>query len=346
MYKYYFCAVEFYKIGYYMKRTIVFSSLIAVMAVLVLSGCDRFMKVVSIKTLECSNLGATSVVLKGQVVSDAGSELDERGFFYGTSKNLRDHMTAECGPGGKGDFESQINGLLPNTKYYYQAYAKGEDDLDVGDIMEFTTYDLKITVTTDQPNVASPENVTFSGSYVNEESFEIEKVGFEYSRFGDYSNSTVVYSEGTATPFSAVVSLSASTTYYCRAFIQAQDSTILLYGESLAFATTEYEDPVVTTLDAENITATSARLKAEITANGNNINNKGYYWSTTSDFTPATTHQEWSGGAGAAVTSYEILANNLTPSTTYYYKASIQYSKTGQDYEIYGEVKSFTTPAE
>lgn len=328
-----------------MKKSLFICSLVAVMAMLILSGCDHFMKVVSVSTLQCSNLGATTVVLKGQLVSDAGSEVAERGFFYGTSKNLRDHMTAECGPGRKGNFEARITGLLPNTKYYYQAYAKGDDDLDVGDIMEFTTYDLKITVHTDQPTVASPENVTFSGSYVNEESFAIEKVGFEYSRFGDYSNSSIIYCTNTNTPFSAVVSLAPSTTYYCRALIQAQDSTILLYGESVAFATTEYEDPEVRTVEAADITSTSARLKAEITANGNNINNKGFYWSTTSDFTPATTSQDWSGGAGSAVNSYEIPANNLTPSTTYYYKASIQYSKAGHDYEVYGEVKSFTTVA-
>jgi len=326
-----------------MKKTLFICSMVAVMAMLILSGCDSFMKVVSVSTLQCSNLGATTVVLKGQLVSDAGSEVAERGFFYGTSKNLRDHMTAECGPGRKGNFEARITGLLPNTKYYYQAYAKGDDDLDVGDIMEFTTYDLKITVHTDQPTVVSPENVTFSGSYVNEESFGLEKVGFEYSRFGDYSNSSIVYCTNTNTPFSAVVSLAPGTTYYCRALIQAQDSTILLYGESVAFATTEYEDPEVITLDATDVTSTSARFRAEFNANGNNINNKGFYWSTTSDF--ATISQEWSGGAGSAVNSYEILANNLTPSTRYYYKAVVQYTKAGVDQTAFGEVKTFTTPA-
>lgn len=328
-----------------MKRSIVFCSMIAVVALVILSGCDRFMKVVSVKTMQYSNLSATSVTLKGQIVSDAGSELEERGFFYSTSKNLANHEEVKCGPGRKGDFQAKVSGLLPNTKYYYQAYAKGDDDLDVGDIMEFVTFDLEITVETMQPEVASPENVTFKGSYVNNENFDIEKVGFQYSRFGDYSNSSVVYSETTNTPFSAVVSLAPSTTYYCRAFIQAQDSTIILYGESKAFATTEFEAPVVTTVVAENITSTSARLKAQITANGNNINNKGFYWSTTADFTPATTSQDWSGGAGEAVTSYEIPANNLTPSTTYYYKASIQYTKAGEDIEVFGEVKSFTTAA-
>lgn len=326
-----------------MKRSIVFCSLIAIMAIVILSGCDRFMKVVSVSTLQCSNLGATTVVLKGQLVSDAGSEVAERGFFYGTSKNLRDHMTAECGPGRKGNFEARITGLLPNTKYYYQAYAKGDDDLDVGDIMEFTTYDLKITVHTDQPTVASPENVTFSGSYVNEESFTIEKVGFEYSSFGDYSNSSIIYSANTNTPFSAVVSLAPSTTYYCRAFIQAQDSTILLYGESVAFATTEYEAPVVTTLDAVDVASTSARLKAQITANGNSINSKGFYWSASSDFASPTAL--WAGAGAGTTSSYETLFDNLTPSTTYYYKAFITYSRAGEDIEVLGEVKSFTTAA-
>ena len=71
-----------------MKRSIVFCSMIAVVALVILSGCDGFMKVVSVKTMQYSNLSATSVTLKGQIVSDAGSELEERGFFYSTSKNL------------------------------------------------------------------------------------------------------------------------------------------------------------------------------------------------------------------------------------------------------------------
>ncbi|MBQ3989365.1 MAG: hypothetical protein II630_00870, partial [Bacteroidales bacterium] len=111
-----------------MKKTI-FSvlTLIALVSMFLVSSCDKFMKVVTVRTLVSTDLSYTSVKLKGEVVSTGGSgEVSERGFYYGTTKNLnnRNAIVVECGPGKKGEFEASITGLLPNMKYYYKAYAK------------------------------------------------------------------------------------------------------------------------------------------------------------------------------------------------------------------------------
>ncbi len=314
--------------------------MVALASIVLLSGCDKFLKIVSVRTLDFSNVTATTAVLKGQVVSDGGGAITERGFFYSTSKSLRDAQEVACGAGGKGDFECTIKNLQPNTTYYYQAYAKGDNDLDVGDVLEFTTYELNLTVETLQPEIFSADSIILKGKFVNREDLQIVRVGFEYSKNGDYSGSTVVCAD-IADEFSAVVCLLPNTNYYYRAFVDTEDATIVVVGESVVFSTGEETAPEVTTLEADQITATSAHMNASIsTSFTGDINSKGFYWSTSADFVSKETL--WSG-AGMGNGSFTGYLENLNPATTYYYKAFVTYQSTDSQVEVLGEVKSFTT---
>lgn len=303
-------------------------------------GCDTFLKIVAVKTIQCSGVGSTSVLLKGEVVSTGGSsEVNERGFFYSTSKSLKNPQTVECGHGGKGAFDAKVTGLQPNTKYYYQAYAKNEDDLDVGDVLEFTTFELDFTVETNEPEIMSLGTVKLKGSYQNNENLNIEKVGFEYAKNGNFNNATVVYAERVQTPFFVIVDLDDAT-YYCRSLVQAEDSTIILRGESVVFASVNHSAPVVTTGDATNVTSTSAHLNGSVS--DGEIGVKGFYWSTSADFSNPTQMQV---GSGLGTGVFEGTLGDLSPSTTYYYKAYVTYSNLGSMTEVLGEMKSFTTEA-
>ena len=99
--------------------------------------------------------------------------------------------------------------------------------------------------------------------------------------------------------------------------------------------------PTVSTLPAENITQTTATLKGDITDNGGTqIVAKGIRYSETSGFDPLT--------EGTLVRSlellneveFEILAPNLLPETTYYFRAYCE-SRIGSAYST--EELSFTT---
>lgn len=321
-----------------MKKGIVLLCVIAIVAMVAFVGCDKILKIVTVKTDQYSNLRSTSVVLKGEVVSTGGAdEVSERGFFYGTSKNLRQAESVECGHGKKGTFEATVKGLQPNTKYYYQAYAKNDDDLDVGDVLEFTTFELNFTIVTEQPEIGSLGRVVLKGSYDNRENLNIEKIGFEYAKNANFRNAEIVYADNVQSPFSVPVELDDAS-YYCRAFMQAEDSSVVVKADYVAFASVNHDAPIVNTGAASNVTATSAQLNATVTAR--EINLKGFYWSENSDFSNPT---KVDAGPGLGNGTFAYNLTGLSPATTYYYKAYVTYTNIDQSAEVLGEQKSFHT---
>lgn len=329
-----------------MKKTI-FSvlTLIALVSMFLVSSCDTFMKVVIVRTLVSTDLSYTSVKLKGEVVSTGGSgEVSERGFYYGTTKNLnnRNAIVVECGPGKKGEFEASITGLLPNMKYYYKAYAKNDEDLDVGELMEFTTFKIDLVTKTEQPTIVSPENITFNGSYINPSRLNIDKVGFEYCANANYIDSDLAFAGSNESPFSKTVQLEDNKTYYYRAFVQMADTTMgILYGETVIFHIGEDNGPTVSTDDATDVDATTAKVFGTISSNyPGEVPEKGFYYGINPDLSNST-RLECGGGKGI----YYTRLSNLTPNTTYYYKAYGKYNNGVNSGTNFGEVKSFTTAA-
>lgn len=313
------------------KKIISLCAITTIMVLVIFASCDKFMKIVTVKTTSFSDLKLNSVVLKGEVVSTgSGKEVSERGFFYGTNKAIKPAITVNCGAGGKGSFEAKIKGLQPGTKYYFKAYATNDEDMDTGDVIEFTTYALKSTVTTNEPEPETNGNVTLSGSYENKDNLNIEKVGFEYAKNGNFDNASVVYANTHQSPFSANVVLDAAS-YYCRAFIQDEDS-LIVYGNTIDFVPVI---PTVITEDASDITDTSAILNASVSGE---INNKGFYFSTMSDFSDSI---DIFVGSGSGSRTFFTRKKGLTPSTTYYYKAYVTYHNGSR--RIIGELKSFRT---
>ena len=328
-----------------MKKTI-FSvlTLIALVSVFLVSGCDKLMKVVTVKTLESADLSYTSVKLKGEVISTGGSgEVTERGFYYSTSKNLnkKNAIVVECGPGKKGEFEADITGLLPNVKYYYKAYAKNDEDLDVGEVMEFTTFKIDLVVTTGEPNIDSPENITLNGSFTNPSRLNINKIGFEYCANANYMDSDLVFASSNESPFSKTIQLEDNKTYYYRAFVQMTDTTMgTLYGETVIFHIGEDNGPTVTTDDSSDVDATSAKVFGTISSDyPGEVPEKGFYYGINPN-----SLTKMGGGGGKGI--YYTRLSNLTPNTTYYYKAYGKYNNGVNSGTNFGEIKSFTTAAQ
>ena len=94
-------------------------------------------------TTAASDITATTATLNGNITSDGGAEITERGFVYATSNT--DLIIGTTGvtdvtvSGTTGVFTENITGLTAGTKYYYRAYATNSLGTTYGEVQSFTT---------------------------------------------------------------------------------------------------------------------------------------------------------------------------------------------------------------
>ncbi len=98
--------------------------------------------VATVTTNEVTEITQTTAICGGEVKSENGWTVTERGVCWGTSPNptLSDKHMVDGE--GVGMFTSEITGLEPGTKYYVRAYAKNAAGTSFGKEKSFTT--LKI----------------------------------------------------------------------------------------------------------------------------------------------------------------------------------------------------------
>lgn len=89
-----------------------------------------------------------SAVAGGNVTSDGGASVTERGVVYSTNPNPvitnLSNTIRPCGS-GTGEFTYNITDLQPNTTYYLRAYAKNDAGTAYGEEVNFTTEDIAIS---------------------------------------------------------------------------------------------------------------------------------------------------------------------------------------------------------
>lgn len=151
---------------------------------------------------------------------------------------------------------------------------------------------------------------------------------FQYGTSSSFGNTTeehyIEASYSTGSYGQQLSGLQSGTTYYYR--ICAYNDAGTSYGSTLTF-TTEEEDtsaPEVTTDDADNITAYSARLKAHVNPRGLSTTAWFEYGTTTSLGTTTSTISLDNSYNNYSITK---VINNLEPNTKYYYRAYASNSK-------------------
>lgn len=93
----------------------------------------------TVTTDPVSNIGAVQADFSGDVTSDGGSMVTERGFVYATdpSPNLTDDV--EIVGSGTGPFSASISGLSIGQTYYVRAYATNSSGTVYGNEVSFQT---------------------------------------------------------------------------------------------------------------------------------------------------------------------------------------------------------------
>lgn len=254
----------------------------------------------TVNTLEPSYITNSSANVGGNVISDGGTEVTERGICYSLSTNPTISDSKLVAGKGEGFFNVELNNLEMATTYYVRAYAVNSKGVNYGEQVSFQT------ITGSLPNVTtiSVVNIDYSSATVNGMvtlSDNVVECGICYSSLPNPTiNELKVISTSESAVFSInLTNLSDGTKYYVRAYATNDIGTA--YGEELNFTTKartyenghEYVDLGLSVKWATcNIGATKPEERGDEFAWGDIIPNRGGSW-------------------GAYVHCYDA-ANNLT----------------------------------
>jgi len=92
-----------------------------------------------VTTTAVSAIMQTGAVSGGDVVSDGGSAVTERGLCWSTSSDPTIDDAKTTRGGGTGPFKSMMTGLTPNTTYHVRAYATNSEGTAYGSDITFKT---------------------------------------------------------------------------------------------------------------------------------------------------------------------------------------------------------------
>ena len=185
-----------------------------------------------------------------EVSDDGGAAVTARGVCWGTSASPGVSGPKTINGDGTGSYTSLLSGLLPSTRYFLRAYATNSHGTAYGEEKQFTTLagDRTPSVTTANISEITSSSASGGGEVTSNGGFEITARGVCW---GTSSGPTIAGSKtsdgtGTGSFTSEISGLSASTTYYVRAY--ATNSYGTSYGAEESF-TTLSKDFTVTDID-------------------------------------------------------------------------------------------------
>ena len=95
----------------------------------------------SVTTNNATSVTGSQIVANGNVTSDGGGTITERGFYFGTNSSAATSNPKYTVAGTTGSFSRTFTGLSGNTTYYYWAYATNSVGTTIGNrITQATPY--------------------------------------------------------------------------------------------------------------------------------------------------------------------------------------------------------------
>ncbi len=282
-------------------------------------------------------IGLTDATVGGEVVSDGGAEITERGVCFATSENptLDNSEKQICGA-GIGNFTTKLSDLQRGTTYYVRAYAINSEGIAYGEQQSFMTSSTKASVVTAIPSNIGLTEATVGGEVIDDGGASVSERGICYSHAANptIANNKIQKGAGIGVFTHKLTNLTMGATYHVRAYATNVNGTV--YGESISF-TMGTTTPTVSTSSITNITPTSATIEGNVIADGGSaIIERGICYSNTNQ-KPTTNDLKIAQGTGIGVFTCEL--TDLALGTTYYVCA---YATNGNGTQ-YGEAKSFTT---
>ena len=189
-----------------------------------------------ITTIVASNITTFSAKIGGEVKSNGGSEVTERGIYWGTSSNPETSGTKITFGNGNGSFSGVLENLKPGKIYYFKAYAINTRGTAYGTEQTFTTLGAIPIATTLTPSKVAANSITLKG-LINSNNLSTN-VSFEYGTTATYGNTqkvSVPISGSYDTISLEITGLTKMTTYHFR--VVAENELGTGYGGDSTFMT-------------------------------------------------------------------------------------------------------------
>ena len=224
-----------------------------------------------VKTNDDIKTTATTVTLSGEVIKENGAHVTESGFCWGMTSDFQvDKENIKAVSKGKGTFNTTIESLNNNTKYYIKAYAINQVDTAFGDVLQFTTTSGVGTVKTSEAEKIMATKAQCGGVITQQGEAEITERGIYLMKSVEPAvvDSILKIEMETDSFYCTVSGLTPLTRYYVRAY--AKNKFGEFNGSNLISFVTTDGMPVIENFQNKEISYTYADFSVDITDEGDN----------------------------------------------------------------------------
>ena len=272
----------------------------------------------SVTTLGATEVTESGALLSGNVTSDNGAEITERGFVWDAGSVAPTISSNKIKVDGTlGEYTATLTDVDPNQKYSFRAYAINAEGTSYGEVMTFTTTAGLPSLSATGVSEITTTSAKFTSTVVSNGGETVTEVGFYYSTAEsvDPSSAQKVSMAYVEDRFSLTAEgLKVGTTYYVMAY--ARNSAGEAYNTIATFKTGTTA-PTVATIGSGDITSSSAVLSGEIIAdNGEPVTDAGFMWMI-GEGTPYSNQLS----AGTISGTYSASLTSLLPNQIYSYRA-------------------------
>lgn len=209
---------------------------------LLIFACEKIdhVRIIKIQSGTVSNTSYTSSSVEGKVIDIGSNGIENHGHCWSTADNpTTSQFKTELGSKETpGTFQSNLEDLTANTKYYVRAYALDKNGKEYyGDLISFTTQaSAKPTVTTSQPKVIDNHTAECGGNITDNGGSQVTVCGLCWDIVPSPTTDneyTVIDTVRIDTFTDTLTGLTENTQYYVRAY--ATNSAGTSYGETVSF---------------------------------------------------------------------------------------------------------------
>jgi hypothetical protein len=228
----------------------------------------------SVTTSAATSISTIGATLNGEVTSDGGATVTERGFVYKTSSSvtISDNKTVVAGT--TGTFSLSPSSLSASTQYYFRAYAINSVNTTLGSELNFWTLANAPTAPTVNTPTGSSLNVSIGGADGNSATtaYSIqETTSGNYVQANGSLAASAVWQTSSTWSSITVIGLSSATTYTFQVKARNGANTETAFGSTTSGTTSSIGLNAVILSSALTSTYGTASAGVSFTASGTNL---------------------------------------------------------------------------